>query len=336
MAGKTQKHTAVFAKMLARKLLDRGFDEETIFSGTGFDISLLDQEAPVAEAADSFDFFEQAATLTNNDTFGFQLGKGQDIRRIGLVCYVGLAAPNVLGFLTNYSRYALVISEVLEFDMSNLQNRGLMKWWYSSSPHLQRRQYVEYSATVFLNTLRHYSGSQITPKHVNFEHLRRNNSDEIETFFGCEITYGAGHNSFEFKNTDLELPLISADKQLLKVLQDYGDQVLSEKKQSLPGLVFEVERVIADQLAQGAANLENVAAQLGMSPRTLSRKLAAEGTSFFRVLEDLRKSLSKSYLKDSDLVLAEIAFLLGYSGLSSFNDAFKRWTGHSPGQFRSH
>lgn len=63
--------------------------------------------------------------------------------------------------------------------------------------------------------------------------------------------------------------------------------------------------------------------KLGTSPRTLSPKLTAEEIRFFRVLEDLRKSLSRSFLRDSDLVLAEIAFLLCYSELSSFTDAIK-------------
>lgn len=335
MADADQQHTAVFAKMVARSLIGQGYDPDAIFRGTAFDSSLLQQEAPVAKAPDVMSFFEQGALLTKDDLFGFQLAQGQDSRRIGLVCYVGLAAPNVGAFLTNYSRYARIYSEVLELDFSHLKDNGVLGWQYAISPGVPRRQYVEYTSTVFLNTIRYFSESNITPVRINFEHLRRDHIDQMEARFGCEIIFGAGRNSFEFKAKDLELPLISADQQLLKVLQGYADQVLAEKCRELPGLIFEVERVIADLLASGSATLDTVATQMGMSPRTLSRKLAAEGTSFFRVLEDLRKSLSKSYLRDSDLVLAEIAFLLGYSGLSSFNDAFKRWTGTSPGQYRT-
>ena len=335
MASTDQKHTAVFAKMVARALIEKGYDPETVFHGTAFDDSLLQQETPFARASDVMSFFEQGALLTKDDLFGFQLAQGQDSRRVGLVCYVGLAAPNVGAFLANYARYARIYSDVLELDFSHLKDNGLIGWQYSLSPSVARRQYVEYTSAVFLNTLRHFSASEIVPQHVSFEHLRREHISVLEDSFGCSISFGADRNSFEFKAKDLELPLISADHQLLLVLQSYADQVLAEKNRELPGLVFEVERVIADLLARGEATLDNVAATMGMSPRTLSRKLAAEGTSFFRVLEDLRKSLSKSYLRDSDLVLAEIAFLLGYSGLSSFNDAFKRWTGSSPGQYRS-
>ena len=71
-----------------------------------------------------------------------------------------------------------------------------------------------------------------------------------------------------------------------------------------------------------------------MSPRTLSRKLGRAGTSYFTILEELRKALAIRYLRESRLPLSEIAFLLGYSGLNSFSEAFRRWTGQSPGQFR--
>ncbi len=335
MAAAPPKHTAVFAKLLARNLLERGYAEETIFRGTAFDASLLKEKAPIADAADVLNFMEQAEVLTKNNLFGFQLAQGQDIRGLGLVCFVGLAAPNLTGFLVNYARYARVVSDVLKVDASKLAETGTISWNYSVPSNVRRRQHVEYSSTLFLNTLRHYSATHLTPRKVCFVHLRKDNIAPLEAFYGCEINFGEIHNSFEFTASELELPLISADEQLLKVLQGYGDQVLAEKSREVPGLVFEVERIIADLLSSGTATLDTVASELGMSPRSLSRKLAAEGTSFFRVLEDLRKSLSKTYLRDSDLVLAEIAFLLGYSGLSSFNDAFKRWTGHSPGQYRT-
>lgn len=333
--GNSPKHIAVYTKIVADKLLERGYDEETIFRGTAFDASLLQEEAPMVEAADNLGFFEHAADLTKNDLIGFQLSQGQDNRRIGLISYVGLASPNVLEFLLNYGRYVRVVSDVFDGDLSRLKDQGLLSWRYRIPSNIERRQYVEYSVTVLLNTLRHYTGTKLVPRQVGFEHQRKDHVEVLEEFYGCKIMFGAECNSFEFKKADLELPLISADEQLLKVLRGYGDQVLAEKKGVHVGLIPEVEQAIADQLAAGGASLDAVATELGMSPRTLSRKLANRDTTFFRVLEDLRKSLSKSYLRDSDLALAEIAFLLGFSGLSSFNDAFKRWTGQSPGQFRA-
>lgn len=329
------QHSAVFANMLAHRLLERGFKADEIFQNTAFDIRLLDEDAPSYPLTDSVSFFEQAAVLTNNGNLGFQLGRDQDMRRAGLICYVGLAAPTVGGFLANFARYSRVASPALAVDKSRLQDDGAIRWEYMISPSQERRQYVEFSTASLLHTLRRFTVAPISPRQVWFQHNRRTQIEEIEAYFGCKVEFGAATNGFEFSAKDLDLSLSSADEQLLSVLQSYGDQVLADMARQLPGLVVEVERIIAEQLGAGPVTLDTVAARMGMSPRTLSRKLAAEGTSFFRLLEDLRKSLSKSYLRDSNLVLAEIAFLLGYSGLGSFNDAFKRWTGLSPGQFRT-
>ncbi|NRB18965.1 MAG: AraC family transcriptional regulator [Rhodobacteraceae bacterium] len=335
MAGAAGQHSAVFASMLANQLIQRGYAVEDIFHGTAFDASLLAEEAPTYPLVETVKFFERAAVLTKNENLGFQLGKEQDMRRAGLICYVGLAAPTAGGFLANFARYSRVASPALEVDKSHLQQGGVISWDYAISPSLKRRQYVEFSTASLLHTLRRFTVGPISPRVVRFQHNRRSQIDEFEAYFCCKVEFGAATNGFTFDPKDLDLPLTSADEQLLSVLQKYGDQVLAEIARQSPGLVIAVERAIAEQLGAGTVTLESVASGMGMSPRTLSRKLAAEGTSFFRLLENLRKSLAKSYLRDTNLVLAEIAFLLGYSGLGSFNEAFKRWTGHSPGQFRT-
>jgi AraC-like DNA-binding protein len=87
-----------------------------------------------------------------------------------------------------------------------------------------------------------------------------------------------------------------------------------------------VEKLLPD----GKAKAENVAAALAVSVRTLSRRLAQEGTTYGDVVDELRKSLATEYLKDPGISLGQITWLLGYEGSTSFNHAFKRWTGRSP------
>ncbi|TLP67339.1 AraC family transcriptional regulator [Parasedimentitalea maritima] len=335
MTGKAQMHTAALAQALAGDLIENGYDIDAIMRRCSFDASILEAQSPVVKFSDSLRFFELAAKLTKNDIMGLQMGMTHDIRHLGLVCYVGLASPNLAGFLANYGRYVKVINGLLNVDVSQLYDKGAFYWSYEVSPTLTRRQYVETTCASFLHTLRKNTHESLTPRLVRFHHNRSRHLEAFDAYFGGRVEFGAETDGIEFELSDLEIPLKTADRTLLKVLMSYADKVLEDMGQQMPDLIVEVERAIADQLATGAATLNNVAASIGMSPRTLSRKLAAEGTTFFQLLEELRKSLSKSYLRDSDLGLAEISFLMGYSGLSSFNDAFKRWTGNSPGQFRA-
>jgi len=95
-------------------------------------------------------------------------------------------------------------------------------------------------------------------------------------------------------------------------------------------LKVRVENAIAVLLPHGEMNFDAVATELGMSGRTISRKLALEGHSFSRILDGLRLALARRYLAESDMPISEIAWLLGYSEVANFTHAFHRWTGTNP------
>lgn len=329
------KHNAAFVQSAARALLAAGHDEAAVFGNTAFDASLLASDLPIAVFEDSLRFLEQASLLSGDDLFGHNCGLTQDARSCGMIYYAAQTARTLAEAVAQAQRYSRLFNSLLEFDADSLRSDGVLKWSYRISPSLPRRQYVELAAATKYRAMNYFIQQNVNLKQVRFQHLRRQNGQVLEKLYGCEVVFGARDNALVIETSDLDIPLKTSDRQLARVLQQYGDQALSFSRQDVPPLVLEVERIIADHLAEGQATLENVAQALGMSARTLSRKLSQENTTFFRILEDLRKSQAVLYLGDSDMVLAEIAFLLGYSGLSSFNDAFKRWTGMSPGQFRT-
>ena len=96
-----------------------------------------------------------------------------------------------------------------------------------------------------------------------------------------------------------------------------------------------VESVVQRLLPQGHANIKTVAKALGLSARTLSRYLAAEGSAFTEIVDELRHTLALQYLKEPNLPLAQIAWLLGYGTATSFTHAFRRWAGRPPSAVRS-
>jgi AraC-like DNA-binding protein len=111
--------------------------------------------------------------------------------------------------------------------------------------------------------------------------------------------------------------------------------VLSHRKARSGVIQADVENAIAALLPRGQTRIESVAQKLGVSPRTLRRKLAAEGVTFAGILEDLRFELAKHHLAERDLSITRIACLLGYTEVSAFSHAFRRWTGRTPRADRS-
>jgi AraC-like DNA-binding protein len=118
------------------------------------------------------------------------------------------------------------------------------------------------------------------------------------------------------------------------LLRQYAEAALAGRPKEPAALRSAVEGVLPQLLPHAKANASNVAKQLAMSTRTLSRKLREEGVAFTTILDETRAALAKSYLAERDLPVSEIAWLLGYREVSSFTHAFKRWTGIAPQQFR--
>ena len=124
---------------------------------------------------------------------------------------------------------------------------------------------------------------------------------------------------------------------LIGLALKYGPEALAlfnVAKQYMP-LAEALFNAIAPLLPHGKARVAEIASRFGMSPRTLARRLEAEGLTFAGVLIELRADLARRYLQDEDLPVSEIAWLLGYREVSTFTHAFKRWTGKTPRQARS-
>jgi AraC-like DNA-binding protein len=119
------------------------------------------------------------------------------------------------------------------------------------------------------------------------------------------------------------------------LLISYCEEALSPRRVHRGAFRANVENAIAPLLPHGNANLDVVARQLGVSQRTLARRLAAERLNFSTVLENLKIDLAQGYLADNDLSISQIAWLLGYQEISSFTHAFKRWSGKTPRQART-
>jgi AraC-like DNA-binding protein len=132
---------------------------------------------------------------------------------------------------------------------------------------------------------------------------------------------------------DLDRPMRGADAALAAVLSRQLDRLLVSLPTD-PPVSTRVRLLVKDDLPSGSVTVDRVAGQLGMSVRTLSRRLEGEGTSFRHLLDSVRHELAVAHLRDPRMELTEIAFLLGYSESSAFHRSFRRWTGRTPVEFR--
>lgn len=327
-------HGAVWAKELVQELKQRGFPVADVLRGLDVEPRVLNAEDAKIPIDKIVSIFEAAAELSGDESTGFHFAQSREPRSAGLLTYVGMSSPTLGDSVVNLHRYGRVFTDAIDLDISKFYEEGWVEYDWRLPASVMRRQHTEWAATMFVQTLRKLTGRNIWLDGLTFRYPRNSNVAEYEKFFGCPIKFGALKNRVQFRLEDLEAPLTTADSRLHRILRKYCEVILSQSKTPKEGLSNSVERLVADRLSKNEATLENVATELGMSSRTLSRRLANEGSSFKGIVENYRRAISDAYLKDDDLNITQIAFLLGYNEVSSFNHACKRWTGKTPSEIR--
>jgi AraC-like DNA-binding protein len=144
--------------------------------------------------------------------------------------------------------------------------------------------------------------------------------------FRCPIRFGAQANTASFPVEGLSRPLADADPALCAMLELHADRMMARLPKGQP-LLDDLRRWIGQNLADGEPSLPIAAESLGLSERTLRRRLQDRGTSFQALLDEARAQGASDYLANTDLAVEEIAFLLGFSEASAFRRAYVRWHG---------
>lgn len=328
-------HSAIFGKVLIDDLKSQGFSVAQISGNTGLRLGAFEPADPRVSFDAMASLFERAAELTGDDLLGFKRGQIRETRRAGLLAFLGMAAPTVGSFLTNLARYQRVYSEATEISIERLWQEGLYEWQFSVPRAVERRQIAEFGAAATLSDIRRLTGRHVRPTRVEFRHHRAGGVATIKRFYGCPVLFGSDRNRTYLKVSDLDLPLRTADEYLFRTVETYCMDALSKLGQRATDSVVAVENEIAGRLVSGDASLAGVARALGLSARTLSRRLFEEGTTFSAVVEDYRAAMAKQLIRDAGMPVTEIAYLLGYGDASAFSTAFKRWTGQTATAFRS-
>ena len=277
---------------------------------------------------------EEAAIALKDDCIGFTLAREFDLREIGLIYYV-MASSQTLGEgLKRLARYSRVTNEALVFGYRE-GNSLTISLSYSGVPRHSDRHQIEFCMFAVLRICRALTGQNLVPKHFSIAHHRSEGISEMARFVGTKVEFGADADEFDLNVDARGLPLIHADSYLNELLLKSCEAALADRKGEMSQLRTRVENAISSLLPHGRVLVEDVARSLGMSERTLARKLADEGLNFTEILHQLRRDLAIRYLDDRKLHVSKIAWLLGFQEVSAFTHAFKRWTGKTPSKMRT-
>jgi AraC-like DNA-binding protein len=275
------------------------------------------------------------AKALGDDLLGFHIAREVDLRSTGFLYYVAASCDFLGEALTSLARYSALVNQGVELKVKNGKVLAI-ELRYAGVPRLIDRHQIEGWIVAVVRFCRRMAGRDLQPLSVKIMHQRIPKSAELDAFFGTAIDFGADADEVRFSNEAATLPNASADPYLNSLLIRYCEEILPDRKVSAGTLGPNVENAIAALLPHGQANIEKVAQRLGITSRTLRRRLRAENVSFASVQRELRVALAKRYLAERSLPISRVAWLLGYREISTFSHAFKRWTGRTPREARAH
>jgi len=315
-----------------RTLAKQGIPAEEVLRGTDISTVLLEDYGNVITYPQALSLLENAFLLSPSKDLGLVMGTQLTVSHCG---YLGLG---VMGSETPGKALELI-------------NRFYRAWGLMLKPRVSRelqmarlqiheeypvgklyRFLTEELLSATLSIYRWITGERFALCEARFTFKEPDYSDRYKEVFACDCYFNCEDTEFIFDGEVLDTPTLQADPLAVKACVDYFNRHMPiQNEASLSDKV----RLLLRQAQGHFPDMEAIAQPLNVSVRTLRRQLQSEGTSFQQLLEDTRQQQSKQYLRHTSLTLDEIASLLGYSEQSQFSRAFRRWTGVSPGHFRS-
>jgi AraC-like DNA-binding protein len=279
-------------------------------------------------------FLSLVANALPDEFLGFHLAQLSDLRELGLLFYVAASSATLGDALQRAARYSSISNEGLSLKCLEEDDIRIVFDYVGIARHSDRHQ-IEFFMTVLIRLCRRLTGVRLVPRRARLTHRRSNaGGSKLAEYFGSRIAFGARADELTFVRSIKDIAITSADPYLNEILVANCEQALAHRPKHRGTLRSAVENAIVPLLPHGKVRAAGIAARLGLSQRTLARRLGLERATFSEILESLRGDLGRQYLSDPDLSISRIAWLLGYKEVSAFTHAFKRRTGKTPREAR--
>jgi AraC-like DNA-binding protein len=323
---------AFWVKGIAETLEAAGLDTHALFKEVGLELAALsDADARFPTEGISL-LWQLAATRSGNPAIGLTNSSVVRQGSFDVVAYAMMSSANLLGMLERAVRYVDILSDAATLTVADDREGHRLILELLGGNHPVPRQRFEFDLMTLLSFYRWVTNRDLRPLALELRFPPPADLKPYQDAFKCPLRFNAPANALLFARTDVTLPLPTAHTELAEV----HERIACEHLQRLDPAqtCHRVRAVIIRHLPDGEPRRPKIATILGMSERTLQRRLAAEGTSFQRLLDDTRRELARHYLGQRNVSLADIAYLLGFSDQSSFFHASRRWFGSSPRDYR--
>ena len=309
-----------------------GHPAETLLGEAGIPPSILADPEGHLPPGSMTKFWDRAVAITGDERLGMHVAVAAPINAFDVHAYAMLSSPTVRDAYHRACRYQRLINEATELTFTEGPEEAVLRHGLPGGGSVSR-QPAEFLVTTWLRLGRLVAGSPWAPTQVFFAHDRPTDTREHAAVFGAPLQFTSGQTAMHIPVVVLELINPRADAMLVALLDRYATTLL-ERQPPLTTVSARVRAWLVEAHSAGVPVARKAAKALAMSERTLHRRLEQERTSFRKLLDQFRHETAVALLASRRHSIAEVAFLLGYSEISAFYRAFRRWTGRSPADLR--
>lgn len=321
----------LLTRVLEAQTRDPGLVEH-VLRESGLSRSDIDPPATSYSAHSEARFVRNACDAVKDITFGAHAGL-QFNSSSSVTAYISKYSRDLRQVIENSARFHQIIDPSLVLTLHISGNSATLEADWKDATFSRYHRRTEFLLFAVIARMRALTQVDVNPIQMRFQHEVGRNAARYDKIGGFPVEFGTERLEIILALPTLDLPVPTYDPSLRAHLVEYGERLLAERASPRQKTRALVEGAITRAMPGGILPAETVAGNLGLSPRTLARRLADEGTTYREIVDDLKCDLAQTFIK-AGMNLSEISYSLGYADQAAFSTAFKRWTGQSPSTFR--
>ena len=308
-----------------------GVEPDEVIAGVGLDPKLFDDSDSAVEMAALGRLLCACVERTGCQHFGLMVGQQGGPLSLGLIGLLAQHSPNLGRALRNLALYLHIHDRGAVITYDQRGEAFAIGYEICARGVPCDEQIIDAAVAIGCNLMRAWCTADCAPSEVLLARRQPTDTRPYQAFFRCPVRFDAEQTALVFPSHWLQHRIAAFDPELKAVLEAQVSELSGRDRD----FAADVRRTLRVLLVTGVCTADNTAALLAMHRRTLGRRLEEQGTSFAALLAEVRYEAALQLLDNTEMSLSDIALALGYSDVTAFNRAFRRWSGTTPARLRA-
>lgn len=323
----------VVVRAFAEVVEHAGVTRDRLLAGTGVSPTQLEATDARIDFAVFAEVQMRALDIVGDEALGLHVGERASEAAFDVIAHLIVHAPTLRDGIEGVLQFQAVLSDDSTITLVEKDDTASLRIRFPRTKMRADRMLAELSMTGLLRLIRIFAPA--TPvRTASFEHARPEHHREYARIFGGVERFHRPFTGIEFDRKVLDRPGMYHHAELFQVLRSQAERALARVTRGVGQADRLRQYFLANPPGAAAADMEVVARDLGMSVRSLRRRLTEEGASYKAIVEEALVTVARRMLGDSRRSIQETAHAMGFSDPTAFHRAFKRWTGMTPMQYR--